>query len=112
MPLFFEQKIKKQRLLLFGFFVLVLIGAMVGYREFFEGWEGIKLQPSKLFKQESEEIVFEKLPVSLEQLSNIKLESGIFDDTRFTSLEKNGIFPIVVTNDELGRENPFLPLGF
>lgn len=110
MPLFFEQKIKKQKLLLFGLFVLVLIGLIVGSREFLGKWEGIKLQPLKLFKQESKETVLEKFPVSFEQLSGIKLESGIFDDTRFTSLEKNGILPIAVTGEELGRENPFLPL--
>ena len=112
MPILSEEKKKRQSLLLIltilflGGAGIVLLQRILKSRtpdtvipgEFIEGI------PGKLFGEET------PLPsTAFERLDTVELDRGIFDDPRFASLTTNGLLPIVVKQDEVGRGNPFIP---
>lgn len=101
MPIVFEEKRKRQRLLLGVFLVLVFVGLFVAYRELSEDRVDTSVESSS-------EPSFVQKPLDTERLRDIKLDRSIFEESKFKNLEINGILPIVVRQEELGRTNPFL----
>lgn len=51
----------------------------------------------------------EELVIVLNQLKFLEIDTGLFTSTIFRSLED---FTPLVPEEEVGRDNPFLPIGF
>ncbi len=109
MPVVFEEKRRRQRLLLGIFLILLIVGLFIGYREFF------RIDGERVLSPPADSDQIPKKPSvvttisNLEELLGIQLSRSIFEDPDFGSLEINGVLPIVVNEEELGRDNPFLP---
>ena len=84
----------------------LLIGAFVVYSIFFTGGNDAALTAQDV--DPSQSAVEQELISLLLELRSITLDTTIFSDTRFQSLED---FSQDIVAEPVGRTNPFAPLG-
>lgn len=93
---------KKNKILL-GVILVAFVG-LVGYLNFFSGAPSGELLAST---EEASPLSSDLLSV-LSNLHTIKLDESIFSDPAFQSLTN---FGVELPPENVGRRNPFLPLG-
>lgn len=94
--------IKKNLPLVLG--ILVVILGLVVYLNFFAGGTEALLSSSA----DTTSPVSQELLVTLQNLHTIKLDNSIFSDPLFQSLTS---FGVTLPPENVGRRNPFLPVG-
>ena len=85
---------------------LVVIAAFIAYSIFYTPDTGSPLTQTQVNSEQA--ALEQELLALLFELRSIELDTTIFDDARFRSLED---FGQEIISEPVGRDNPFAPIG-